>query len=200
PGKPPKLLERDPGWDIYNAEAEYERQGTLRLRPNGSRSPWRTTAINDRHRVSASYPRVLVVPAETSDGDLEAAAQFRSEGRLPVLTWGNGTDAASVWRSSQPRVGPLGAASLEDQALLEAVADPTMQVCPSSHLYIADCRSHTNGLANRAAGYGFEYGANYCRTKLHFLGIGNIHTMREAQGKLDQLVRCHGHTQVRDVS
>jgi hypothetical protein len=52
-----------------------------------------------------SYPDLLVVPQATPDQDLLAIAAFRSEQRIPALTWGRKRDAASIWRSSQPRVG-----------------------------------------------------------------------------------------------
>lgn len=33
-----------------------------------------------------------------TDEELEASAAFRSESRLPVLTWGSSASAASIWR------------------------------------------------------------------------------------------------------
>jgi hypothetical protein len=40
------------------------------------------------------------------DEELMASAAFRSEGRLPVLSWGSSTSSASIWRCSQPKVRP----------------------------------------------------------------------------------------------
>lgn len=64
----------------------------------------RTTDLNLKYRLCASYPNVLVVPSSVTNSEVEASAQFRSEQRLPVLCWGRQSDSASIWRSSQPKV------------------------------------------------------------------------------------------------
>lgn len=39
-------------------------------------------------------------------------------------------------------------------------------------------------MANRAAGKGYENEDNYCNIKFQFIGIENIHVMRNSQQKL----------------
>lgn len=41
-----------------------------------------------------------------------------------------------------------------------------------------------NAMANRAAGKGYENEDNYCNIKFQFIGIENIHVMRNSQQKL----------------
>jgi len=41
-----------------------------------------------------------------------------------------------------------------------------------------------NAMANRAAGKGYENEDNYCNIKFQFIGIENIHVMRNSLQKL----------------
>lgn len=41
-----------------------------------------------------------------------------------------------------------------------------------------------NAMANRAAGKGYENEDHYTNIKLHFIGIENIHVMRNSQQKI----------------
>ncbi len=43
--------------------------------------------IFPRCRVSATYPKLLVVPGSVSDEELLQVAKFRMLGRLPVVVW-----------------------------------------------------------------------------------------------------------------
>jgi len=135
-----------PRW--YEALQEFERLGVLRPRDSSSTlnrnqqnhhdveanrpqlSPWKTIlAANSTYTLCPSYPSVLVGPRQISDEDAEGqrilrrVAAFRSEGRMPVLTWGNSIDGASIWRSSQPRIGLQGNRSSADERYLRAIAD-----------------------------------------------------------------------------
>lgn len=89
---------------LLDVQAELDRQGVLRPRPSGAASPWRVTLVNTGYEVCSHYPTLLVVPRDVSDDELLASAAFRSEGRLPVLTWGRHDSSGSLWRSSQPKV------------------------------------------------------------------------------------------------
>ena len=46
--------------------------------------PWRITDINQDFSLCETYSPVLGVPANATDDDLRAVAQFRSKGRIPV--------------------------------------------------------------------------------------------------------------------
>jgi len=108
----------------FDSVSEFTRQGIH------DSKVWAITHANRDYRVAPSYPSTLVVPypaAEEKTGDaglrlLRQTASFRSEGRLPVCTWGNGTDAASIWRCSQPKVGLQGNRSSADEAFTLHIA------------------------------------------------------------------------------
>lgn len=174
------------GWgpDVALLHAEYARQ--FRRKESGGvwlasdACPWRLSQINAAHRLCASYPPLLVVPRAASDEELVASASFRSEHRLPALTWGSSTSAASLWRSSQPRVGMSGASCSEDERVLRLIGASLMGVLPQQQqgrgvLRIMDLRNKTAAMANRATGHGYESAANYPTCTLTFCGIGNIH-------------------------
>ena len=58
-------------------------------------------------------------------------------------------------------------------------ANPT-----SKFLYVLDARPKANAVANQAIGAGYERVEIYRATKFKFLGIDNIHVMRESYRKV----------------
>ena len=118
-------------------------------------------------------------------------SEFRSAGRVIALTWYNYSTGVSLCRSSQPKVGFLFARSSVDEEILKIIAN----LNPSKTIQIFDCRSKINAFANSARGGGTEnilnYNFNQC--KLQFVGIGNIHAMRDAffQLFLRKSPTCH---------
>ena len=115
----------------YEARKEFGRLGVLDSREGTSKpSPWKIIqSLNSTYTLCPSYPSILVGPHQISDDSVEGqrllrrVAAFRSEGRMPVLTWGNAVDGASIWRSSQPRVGLQGNRSSADEQYLRAIAE-----------------------------------------------------------------------------
>ena len=63
-------------WATFDVYEELFRMGI----PNVRR--WRITEINDSYGLCDSYPRVLVVPADVSDQDLEGGAPIY---RAPIF-------------------------------------------------------------------------------------------------------------------
>ena len=113
----------------YEPLVEFERMGILRPRDDGSPSPWATMlSCNSFYNLCPSYPSVLVGPSfirdDNPDGQrlIRQVAGFRSEARMPTLTWGSSIDGASIWRASQPRVGLQGNRSTADEQYLSAIA------------------------------------------------------------------------------
>eukprot|EP00590_Aulacoseira_subarctica_P011821 CAMPEP_0172427722 /NCGR_PEP_ID=MMETSP1064-20121228/43217_1 /TAXON_ID=202472 /ORGANISM="Aulacoseira subarctica , Strain CCAP 1002/5" /LENGTH=724 /DNA_ID=CAMNT_0013172075 /DNA_START=60 /DNA_END=2234 /DNA_ORIENTATION=+ len=110
----------------YDPENEFSRMGLL-----SKDAPWSTTKINSNYSLCSSYPSVLVVPHVASEekvGErgarlIRQTASFRSEGRLPALTWGCGHDAASLWRCSQPKVGLGSNRSPSDEFFLKSIVE-----------------------------------------------------------------------------
>jgi len=118
----------------YDPMKEFTRMGIL---PQNQKEvlqnnlPWSITMINSNYSLCSSYPSALVVPHVASEekvGErgarlIRQTASFRSEGRLPVLSWGCGNDAASLWRCSQPRVGLGSNRSASDEFYIKSIAE-----------------------------------------------------------------------------
>ena len=148
-------------------------------------SPYRTTDVNGDYQVSRSYPRESVVPRIIKDKDITGMGRFRSEGRFPVLCWGQRGNAGGIWRCSQPKVGMRGEGNERDEKYFKAVGDMvkhdvehTMgnRIYPPLYLQrmsggteitqvvnhdpsrvrIFDLRPKSSAVANRATGGGYE--------------------------------------------
>lgn len=111
------------------------------------------------------------------------AAKFRSRGRLPALTYIH-TNGSSITRSSQPLVGIQSKRSLQDEKLILAIFDSGRTVHRTN--IIIDARPLGNAMANRAMGAGTESLENYKNCDRLFMGIENIHVMRESLGKISE--------------
>ncbi|KAJ2802021.1 phosphatidylinositol-3-phosphatase ymr1 [Coemansia guatemalensis] len=174
------------GWEVYDARAEFERMGVGST--EGGRF-WRISEVNRGFGLCATYPPVLAVPAKISDTTLTYAARYRSKGRLPVLCYLH-PNRASMTRASQPMVGLKQARSVQDEKLVEAIlASSEPQGTPPRYDYqrnniIIDARPTTNAVVNRAVGAGSENMDHYKRCRKAYLGIDNIHVMRDALNKL----------------
>jgi hypothetical protein len=51
-------------------------------------------------------------------------------------------------------------------------------------MYVVDTRPKINAIANKAAGKGYENENNYSNIQFYFIGIENIHVMRNSLAKL----------------
>ncbi|ORX34963.1 protein-tyrosine phosphatase-like protein [Kockovaella imperatae] len=201
------------GWDTFNPRTEFARQGV------GVRTKaWRFTDINKDYSFCPTYPAKLVVPSRISDNVLSHAGKYRSKARIPALSYLHWANHASITRSSQPMVGLKNSRSAQDEKLVECIftthtaaesayapstqsADP-LSPSPSSsakslpHVYgatatnlIIDARPTTNAMANVAMGAGTENMDNYRSGKKAYLGIDNIHVMRNSLKTIDDAVR-----------
>ena len=102
-------------------------------------------------------------------------AEFRSSGRVIALSWKHPENRACICRASQPRVGVLGLRSAADEKVIKALS-----TLNPSGFRIIDCRSKLNSLANVAMGGGTENEQHYSNCQIDFIGIDNIHGMRDA--------------------
>lgn len=91
--------------------------------------PWAIWAgVNSTYQLSQSYPSVLVGPASLDETKPEAlsvirqCSVFRKGQRLPSLTWCS-TGGASIWRSSQPKVGLQGNRSPADELYIRHIIE-----------------------------------------------------------------------------
>ncbi|CAI8029274.1 Myotubularin-related protein 2, partial [Geodia barretti] len=131
-----------------------------------------------------TYPTILGVPASVNDETLVLASQFRSKGRMPVLSWLHPVTHASITRSSQPLVGASRKRSKEDEDYLSAILKANKY---GKKLYVMDARPKINAYANIAMGGGYELDEAYPNMDFSFLDIGNIHVMRDSLSKLQDI-------------
>ncbi|KAF8653973.1 hypothetical protein HU200_062113 [Digitaria exilis] len=155
---------------------------------------WRLTRVNSSYSLCSTYPSELIVPRGISDEDLFQASTFRSGKRLPVISWCDPGSGAVLARSSQPMVGlMMNFRNNADEKLVCALSSRTTDDKGSPRkLYIIDARPRANALANGAKGGGSESSSNYPRSEVLFLGIQNIHTMRDSLSRLRDYVDAHG--------
>ena len=159
---------------------EAKRLGIETESKDGEKYHWRFVD-NSSFELCSSYPAFFLVPAEASDELVAASAKERSKGRIPSLTWKNRKNGACLLRAAQPLAGLqyFNAKSLRsDEKLLEIVR----ATVSTPHLEIIDCRPKLNAEANALKGGGWEHEKGI---KLQFMGIGNIHAMRQSLQLLD---------------
>ncbi|EPQ25757.1 uncharacterized protein PFL1_06624 [Pseudozyma flocculosa PF-1] len=217
PPSPPQPPAKAPlaaqGWSIYDAKREFARQGL------GSRTKaWRLTDINAQYDFCPSYPALMAVPSRISDATLGYASKYRSKARIPALSYLHWANHGSITRSSQPMVGLKNARSIQDEKLIEAIftshhfADPDSMAAKAaaeatanagasggvstlavygatSTNLIVDARPTTNAMANVARGAGTENMEYYKGCKKTYLGIDNIHVMRDSLNRLTDALR-----------
>ena len=94
-----------------------------------TQSPWIIWAsVNSTYQLCQSYPSVLVGPASLDETKPEALSVirqcsiFRKGQRLPSMTW-CGVGGASIWRSSQPKVGLQGNRSPADELYVRHIIE-----------------------------------------------------------------------------
>ncbi|KAF8643804.1 hypothetical protein AX16_008822 [Volvariella volvacea WC 439] len=182
------------GWSIYSPREEFGRMGI------GSRTKaWRFTDINKDYTFCPTYPAKLVVPTKISDTTLQYAAKYRSKARIPVLTYHHWANYGTITRSSQPMVGITQNRSIQDEKLIEAIfqshhsPESRASITPiygaTSTNLIIDARPTKNAMANTVQGAGTENMDHYREGKKAYLGIDNIHTMRDSLNKVIEALR-----------
>ncbi|XXQ30576.1 Myotubularin phosphatase domain-containing protein [Plasmodiophora brassicae] len=150
--------------------------------------PWRLSEANTTYRVCSSYPSALVVPSKVSDDVMVESAQFRSQSRLPVACWAN-PNGCVIMRSSQPRAGITGLRSTMDEMIINEarLANPN-----SRTFMIFDLRSKMNVIGNQLKGKGSETPTYYANCVVLFMGMKNIHAIRESFQQVVEMCRNLG--------
>ncbi|CAG8640883.1 19585_t:CDS:2, partial [Racocetra persica] len=188
---PEKEFSSSDGWSIYDVYQEYSRMGV-----SITTVSWRFSSVNRDYTFCETYPHTLVVPAKISDTVLHHASKFRSKNRIPVLSYLHWHNKASITRSSQPMVGLKKNRSIQDEKLIEAIFRTNVPSLPPGLLsvygstqtnLIVDARPTANAMANAAMGAGSENMEHYKNCERKFMGIDNIHVMRESLGKMQSL-------------
>lgn len=165
--------EEEEGWKLIDMKKDFSRMGI----PN---EHWQITDVNKGYEVCTTYPPTLVVPKTATQATLHGSAKFRSRGRFPVLSYYYKENNAAICRCSQPLAG-FSARCVEDEQMLQAISSANPG---SPFMYVVDTRPKLNAMANRAAGKGYENEDNYSNIRFQFIGIENIHVMRNSLQKL----------------
>ena len=239
--KPQKVELQVSAWDIYDAKAEWKRQG---ISDKGVDRGWRISKLNLDYSFSPTYPALLPVPSTISDNTLNYASRYRSRARIPVLTYLHPVNNCSITRSSQPLAGLRGNRSIQDEKLVSACFSASApqededtgsatvsRASPASsqtdlgprasegelsemerledemiasieddpekprvygaqkHNLIVDARPTVNALAMQAIGLGSENMDHYKFASKAYLGIDNIHVMRESLAKVIEAIK-----------
>lgn len=150
-----------------------------------SNSNWRLTKINACFEYSPTYPSVIAVPSRISDTTLKHIGKFRSKSRIPALSYIH-SNGITLTRSSQPMVGIKPTRSIQDEKLVEAIFTSADSL---AYNLIIDARPLANALTQVAInGGGTESADHYHNCKIVYLGIENIHVMRESVNKLYECI------------
>eukprot|EP00911_Craspedida_sp_UC1_P002155 UC1_evm3s1656 len=106
--------DHDGGWDMVS-------YSDLLKTPPPPAAAWRCTDINASFHICPTYPPTLWVPSTIDDVTLTAAAEFRSKGRIPVLSYLHSPSGACISRCSQPQRGLGQRRSEADETLVRAI-------------------------------------------------------------------------------
>eukprot|EP00667_Euglena_gracilis_P001582 EG_transcript_1584 len=121
-----KLMRRSAAYVSYDPAAELRRMvpdEALRVR-------WRLSAANSHYKLCPSYPATLLVPAEAADEQLFEVASFRTQNRLPIVSWVDGDSGCVLARASQPRVGLRRNRCAQDEAYCDLLLPPRRSPTP----------------------------------------------------------------------
>ncbi|SCU93365.1 LAFA_0F16006g1_1 [Lachancea sp. 'fantastica'] len=170
-------------WNIYDPIKEFQRQG---LDFNDKDCRWRLSTINQDYNFCDTYPKLLVVPSTISDTLLTHSMRFRSQNRIPALTYFHRKTCTSITRCAQPLPGLIQQRSIQDEKLISEIFNCSSiedrQKSRAVKNIIVDARPTTNAMAQTALGGGTENMDNYNfggTVSRMFLGIDNIHVMRD---------------------
>ncbi|KAF0979252.1 hypothetical protein FDP41_001595 [Naegleria fowleri] len=195
------------GWQVYDLVKEFTRQGVfvstiatnaslahrqIKTPPSNAKQPhWRICTLNQGYKICDTYPSQFLVPCNLSDEEVKAAAEFRSRGRIPVLSWYDPESQLSLTRSAQPMIGlnitgKITKKHIGDYRTIESIMQASDK--PQQRLMIVDLRPRANAEANRVIkGAGYE--KNYKNCELRFMNIENIHVVRNSFARLADI--CH---------
>ena len=174
------------GWNIYNPEKEYARQGITNLDYEVSRNKlFRKTKLNENYSLCASYPKFLITCGEITDSDYKGSSEFRTKNRLPTLAYYHSGTKGTIWRSAQTKSGLTGNRNRFDEDLLLDIA----KISDTKKAYIYDCRPYLSAMANKLKGAGFENVENYPGTEIIFCEIDHIHSARSALHKIYSMLK-----------
>ncbi|GAB5369862.1 hypothetical protein AAMO2058_001443100 [Amorphochlora amoebiformis] len=189
------------GWNFYDTVYEYKRLG---LSCKGDANGFRLTTANcnadGMYHLTPTYPKFFCVPATLTDKDLMKLVKHRSKGRIPATVYMHPVTKATLSRCAQPMGGVINKRSFEDEKLVAAIknCNPTNP----DVIYLMDARPFKAAVGNKVMGKGFEDVSRYKGAEIEFLGIDNIHKIRQAFNRALEACRTndayHYHSKLAD--
>ena len=178
------------GWNIYNPENEFQRQGITNLNYEYDQNKlFRKTSLNENYLLCSTYPTYLITVGTITDNNLKESSLFRTKQRLPVLSYFYYNSRGTIWRSSQPKTGISGNRNIFDEELINKI----IEIGNSKKLYIYDCRPYLAAMANKLKGAGYENVETYKNAELFFCEIDNIHSARNSLYKIYSLLKSNNY-------
>ena len=168
------------GWSVFDINIEYERFGI----PNAD---WKYCDLNKDYKICRTYPSWLFVPKEATANIIVGSSKFRSQGRLPGLSYVYSPTGAAICRCSQPCVGLTNNRSEYDEKMISAIRLANTRG-RNDKIFIVDTRPRVNAMVNKAGGKGYEDVKYYTDVVYKNFSIQNIHVMRESITKLRNVV------------
>ena len=110
---------------VYDVEKEYDR---FCAKYQDVQKTWRISNCNENFAICPTYPEKLMVPSTMEDKDISRASEYRSRGRIPILSYVH-PNGATLTRCAQPKKGLTGRKSKADIEFASALVEAT----PHSH-------------------------------------------------------------------
>eukprot|EP01103_Thecamoeba_quadrilineata_P005317 TRINITY_DN15132_c0_g1_i1.p1 TRINITY_DN15132_c0_g1~~TRINITY_DN15132_c0_g1_i1.p1 ORF type:complete len:1538 (+),score=277.79 TRINITY_DN15132_c0_g1_i1:87-4700(+) len=101
--------EEEAAWNILFIQSEYERQGLDLMKPD---CPYQISA-NEKFQIP-TYPKILLLPRNTTNHDVYTLRQTRHKGRFPVISWVSPHLQTTLCRSAEkvPSTEDIGYSAL----------------------------------------------------------------------------------------
>ena len=174
------------GWDLYDPEKEFQRQGLTNLDYEmNQKKPFRKTNLNNNYLLCETYPKFLITVGAISESNYKESSLFRTKNRLPTLSYYYYNSRGTIWRSAQAKTGISGNRNRFDEELMNEIGE----ISNSKKLFIYDCRPYLAAMANKLKGAGHENTENYNNAELFFCEIDNIHSARRGINSIYSLLK-----------
>uniref|UniRef100_A0A0K0F664 BcDNA.GH04637 (inferred by orthology to a D. melanogaster protein) n=1 Tax=Strongyloides venezuelensis TaxID=75913 RepID=A0A0K0F664_STRVS len=165
-------------------------------------SHWKRSNFNNDFEKCDTYPCDLWFPSKVSVQILIGSSKYRARSRLPILTYFNHKNNASICISSK-FIQEYSASCIEDDDLIKAICEANNN---KKQLYIIDIQNFTinNKISNAdkneedlVIDVNDEFEEIICKNEesnitTYYFDIGNIHVIRKSHGKLIQATQCEG--------
>ncbi|KAJ3589277.1 hypothetical protein NHX12_010122, partial [Muraenolepis orangiensis] len=169
----------------HRMEMEVKRMGF------DTQNAWRVSDINSNYKLCTSYPQKLLVPVHQKNGAVIARC---SQPEISWWGWRNTEDeylVTSIAKACQMDPGQRavpgcrargeGSDSTDGDFDSSLTGGPGVEDSPARQkLLILDARSYTAAVANRAKGGGCECEEYYPHCEVMFMGMANIHAIRNS--------------------